>query len=95
MLLPGCYSGERYWLRPSITSPAFDAPPPDALMTRWLVAYALSMVARYHPREWVLSLDPDASEIAVLLDRCMTDAIERVPALISKAVEGCSAELPQ
>ena len=74
-----------HWLRPSVVSTPSECPP-TPLMTWWVILFGLSMFARYHPQEWVKALDPDRSPDAVVLDRCMTSALERVPALVLDAV---------
>ena len=79
----GSMSG--YWFRPSVVSIPGEHPP-TPLMTWWMILFGLSMFARYYPREWVKALDPDRSPEAVVLDRCMTSALERVPALVLHAV---------
>jgi hypothetical protein len=58
-------------------------------MTWWLILYGLSMFARYHPRQWVKALDVDSSDVAVLLDRCMSAAMDRVPALVLDTIRAC------
>ena len=55
-------------------------------MTWWLISYALSMLARYHPREWVRALDVDTSIDAVALEHCMDEALTVIPELISAAI---------
>ena len=74
---------DRRWLRPAV---AADESPPSFLMTWWLILYALSMTARYHPVSWVQSLDVDSPPIAVLLSRCMSEAMEAVPVLVLEAI---------
>ena len=69
---------------PSVGSSSSDLHP---LMTWWLVLYGLSMLARYHPREWteLLSLgrSHDASRIEFLLD----SALISVPELLAVALK--------
>ena len=74
------------WLRPHIV-PVRGERPPTPLMTWWLVLFGLSMLARYHPREWVEALDVDRSDVAVLLDHCMATAMRVVPALVLEAIQ--------
>lgn len=76
------YRGSR-WLRPLIP-PLRDTPSP--LMTWWLVTYSLSMLARYHPLDWVKALDVDSSPDAVLLDRAMMEGLSVLPQLVLEAV---------
>jgi len=51
-------------------------------MTWWALLYALSMYARYHPKEWLAALDVDASPVGVTLERVMDRAIGALPQLI-------------
>ena len=88
-LLTPSAEGE-YWLRPHVV-PVPGEYPPTLLMTWWLVLFALSMLARYHTREWVAALDVDHSDVAVHLERCMSMAMEVVPALVLDAIEGADA----
>jgi hypothetical protein len=76
------YRGSR-WLRPHI--PPLGEPPVP-LMSWWLLAFALSMLARYHPVDWVKALDVDSSPDAVLLDRAMMEALRVLPELVLEAV---------
>ena len=55
-------------------------------MTWWLLLYALSMYARYHPEAWVVALDVDSSPAAVTLERAMTRAIDALPQLVLNEV---------
>jgi hypothetical protein len=55
-------------------------------MTWWLITFGLSMLARYHPRLWVDALDIDASSEAVLLERCMEEALAVLPELVESAI---------
>lgn len=71
------------WLRPVVLP--LDKPPAP-LMTWWLLAYALSMYARYEPVRWVNALDVDVTTEAVLLDVTMTEMMLALPALILRAV---------
>lgn len=54
----------------------------------WLVLYALSMIARYHPRTWVAMLNVDRSAIAVPLERILDTGRHRIPALILDQILG-------
>ena len=76
------YRGRR-WLRPRIEG---ERQPPSPLMTWWLILYALSMLARYHPVAWVDALDLNSSPVAVILDRAMSEAMGAVPELVLQAV---------
>ena len=77
-----------YSLRPAVVDVAGERVP-NLLMTWWLVLFGLSMFARYHPREWVEALNVDSSLVAVLLDRCMSEAMDRVPTLVLDAIRAC------
>jgi hypothetical protein len=72
----------RRWLRPSIAG----SDPPTPIMTWWLLLYALSMYARYHPQAWVAALDVDSSPAAVTLERAMTRALDALPQLVLNEV---------
>lgn len=52
------------------------------LVTWWLVLYACSMLARYHPRAWVSLLDVEKSPSAVPLDHVLDRAHSRLPVLL-------------
>lgn len=80
----------RRWIRPAIAGG--DSPTP--LMTWWLVLYALSMFARYYPREWVAALDVDSSPFGVVLDRTMVRGILALPQLVLSEVIGVPILLP-
>jgi len=78
--LPPAYGPEgRRWIRPAVCD-AQD--PPSLLMTWWAILYALSMVARYHPVEWVSALNLDASTAAVVLGRALDVALDVLPELV-------------
>jgi len=72
----------RRWLRPALGG----AESPDPIMTWWALLYALSMYARYHPREWVAALNIDSSLVGVTLERAMDRAIGALPQLVLSAV---------
>ena len=82
--LPPPYGPEgRRWLRPAVCGTDF---PPSLLMAWWAVLYGLSMLARYHPVEWVSALDLDRSSAAVPLEMTMEVALEVVPQLVLEAI---------
>ena len=74
----------RWWLRPAICG---TEDPPSLLVTWWAVLFGLSMLARYHPVEWVAALDPDSSAEAVVLELALNVALEVVPELVLEAVQ--------
>jgi hypothetical protein len=74
-----------FFLRPSFEG---DELPPSVLMTWWMLLYALSVCARYHPRIWTKALDVDESPVAVALERCLDLAVVRVPELLRVALDG-------
>jgi hypothetical protein len=80
----------RRWLRPAV---ARDLEPPTPLMTWWALLFSLSMLARYHPVEWVRALDVDRSPIAVSLERAVAEALDAIPHLVLEGLLGSS--LPQ
>jgi len=81
-LSPALDFNEQLWIRPSLGG----EPPPNRLMTWWLVTFALSMLARYHPVAWVAALDVNRSPIAVLLERAMSEATNSIPELLLEEV---------
>jgi hypothetical protein len=52
----------------------------------WALPYALSLYAKYHPKEWVAALDIDSSVVGVTLERAMDLAIGALPQLVLRAV---------
>ncbi|MHB1523023.1 MAG: YaaC family protein [Candidatus Dormibacteria bacterium] len=83
--LPPRYGGEGFrWMRPNFPS---GDPPPSILMTWWAILFTLSMLARYHPVEWVAALDVNRSPEAVVLERAVEVALEVVPELVLEAIE--------
>jgi len=72
----------RRWLRPAIAA----AETPDPRMTWWALLCALSMYARYDPKEWVEALDIDFSVVGVTLERAMDRAIGALLQLVLSAV---------
>jgi hypothetical protein len=70
------------WIRPAIGG----AEAPDPLVTWWALLFALSMYARYHPREWLAALDVDSSLVGVMLERAMDRALGALPQLVLSAV---------
>lgn len=88
--LPPRYGPEdRRWLRPAVCGTDL---PPNLLMTWWALLYGLSMLARYHPIEWVRALDLDSSSVAVILDRALDVALEVVPELVLEAIEAADGQ---
>ncbi len=82
--LPPRYGGEGFrWMRPNL--PSGDRPP-SILMTWWAILFTLSMLARYHPVEWVAALDVNRSPEAVVLERSLEVALEVVPELVLEAI---------
>ena len=77
---------ENYYLRPSVEGG--DALPPSALMTWWMILYALSMYSRYRPREWVKTLDVDSSKNAALIEYALELSLEVIPHLVAEALDG-------
>jgi hypothetical protein len=72
-------------------------PAPLPVMLWWGLLLGLSSLARYEPAAWSSSLDLDASEAAVALERALDVAEERVPIRILEALRQgeASAALPQ
>jgi hypothetical protein len=80
----------RRWLRPALDG---TTPPPNPLMTWWLVLFTLSILARYHPLIWVRAMDVDSSPAAVTLERAMRKAGDAVPQLLAEAIYNTSMKL--
>jgi hypothetical protein len=59
-----------------------NSAPLSPLMTWWTVLYACSMLARYHPRQWVQLLDVDTSSCAVPAASILESASTTLPRLI-------------
>jgi len=87
-LSPALDFNDQLWIRPAIVG---TDDPPNRLMTWWLVTFALSMLARYHPVEWVAALDVNRSPIAVLLEKAMSAAAQSIPDLVLEEVATVSA----
>jgi len=77
------YLGQR-WLFPDISG---ANKPIHPLMAWWAVLFALSMLARYQPAEWLSHVDVDASACAVSLERLLTSALATVPALVIETIQ--------
>jgi hypothetical protein len=75
------FRGDR-WLLPTLT----DGQDLHPLMTWWLLLFALSMLARYHPAAWTRALDVDRSPMAVPLEDALEEALRAVPQLIVTAL---------
>lgn len=54
----------------------------EPLITWWLVLYALSMLARYHPREWTAMIDVDRSPLAVPLEQLLAKTTSELLRLV-------------
>jgi hypothetical protein len=63
---------------------ATAAPPPLALW--WMLLFALSMLARYSPRDWASVMDLRHSPTAPLVEFVLDTAIDAVPNLIAEAL---------
>ncbi len=64
-----------------------NAAPQKQLITWWLVLYALSMLARYQPREWVAMLNVDRSRLAVPLEQLLSKATSELLELVVEALD--------
>ncbi len=74
---------DRQWCRPAVAAGILVSP----LMTWWALLYALSILARYEPAEWMGSLDVDKNPLAVPLEMVLQDALEVVPHLVLDALQ--------
>ncbi|GAA5176690.1 hypothetical protein GCM10023321_85700 [Pseudonocardia eucalypti] len=61
--------------------------PPNPLMSWWLILYAFSNLARYHPKEWANDLNLDESLCAASLNKAMDDALTILPHLVLNALD--------
>jgi hypothetical protein len=73
----------RRWMRPSFDG---SSPPPNPLMTWWLVLHALSNLARYQPVAWTAATDLNRSSMATALERALDIALEAIPHLLLEAL---------
>jgi hypothetical protein len=63
-----------------------DQVPLHPLLAWWAALYALSMLARYQPREWIAHLDVDHSQHAVALEAALNEALDACPELLLRAL---------
>jgi hypothetical protein len=82
----------RRWLRPAVIA---NSEPPSPLLTWWVILFALSVLARYHPVAWAEALNVDSSPVAVALERAMRKAIDALPQLVAEAVFGIPFLMPE
>jgi hypothetical protein len=73
----------RHWMRPSLHG---SSPPPNPLMTWWLVLHALSNLTRYQPVAWTAATDLNRSSMATALERALDIALEAIPHLLLEAL---------
>ena len=71
------------WLLPSL-APGNAAHRP--LFVWYALLYGLSVLARYHPSDWMAALHVDSSPIAVALEDALDQALTAVPHLIYEAL---------
>jgi hypothetical protein len=87
------------WGLPSsgITMPAIagngEAQAP--LVAWWILAYAFSMLARYHPRAWTRLLDLDSSTEAVPVEVMLGTLASAIPRLLLQALLNTDSAAPQ
>lgn len=60
--------------------------PQKPLITWWLALYALSMLARYQPREWTAMIDVDRSRLAVPLEQLLARTTSELLELVVDAL---------
>jgi hypothetical protein len=75
--------GGYLYLRPTLGENGGEI---NLLMSWWAVLLAMSSLARYEPSRWQAALNVDTSKIAVLLERVLDIAQERVPELLFTAL---------
>ena len=79
-----------YWLIPRLNE-AGDVLEP--LMLWWCLLHALSQLARYHPAEWTVALDPDNSQWAVAIEQVLGMALSIVPRLVLNTLSPGTEEI--
>jgi YaaC-like Protein len=79
-----------HWLIPSIRGRDELSP----LLLWWSFIFGLSLLVRYEPTAWRAALDPDHSQLAVLLEQVLDVALEVTPDLLYEAVTHEPALLP-
>jgi hypothetical protein len=79
-----------YWLIPRLNK-AGDVLEP--LMLWWCLLHALSQLARYHPAEWTVALDPDNSRWAVSIEQVLGMALSIVPRLVLNTLSPGTEEI--
>jgi hypothetical protein len=58
-----------------------------------VLLFGLSIIARYEPDKWKRALDPDSSNLAVLIEDAMEEALTAVPHLLLIGLIGPTAIL--
>ena len=71
------------WLLPSL-APGHSTQRP--LFVWYALLYGLSVLARYHPSDWMVALSVDSSPVAVALEDALDQALTAVPHLIYDAL---------
>lgn len=65
---------------------AGNSRPQAPLVGWWLLLYAFSMMARYHPRQWTRLLDLDRSIQAVPVQSILATAAQAIPELLAYSI---------
>ena len=73
---------DQRWLIPALSEGQVLSP----LMLWWALLFGLSMLARYHPDEWVTALEVNTSRLSVPLDDALEIAQSAVPHLVLEAL---------
>ncbi len=76
-------SRSEHWAYPSLDGTGRAQHP---LMTWWALTYALSMLARYHPRVWAGKVSISASADAPAIEHLLSQALDSVPELVHRTV---------
>jgi hypothetical protein len=76
---------DEWWLRPSLNTAGDYLLP---LMTWWVLLYGLSMLARYHPADWMRALQVDKRSETVPLEAALNTALVVVPHYVLDALLG-------
>lgn len=86
---PGGLDGRTVALRGErFAFPALRAgePPQHPFTVWWAVTYALSMLARYHPREWAALVSVDTNPAATALEHLLAEALTVLPELLHRTI---------
>lgn len=61
------------------------------LMSWWMVLYAFSILARYHPKEWTETLQLTTSKVASQVEFLLDGAVSLIPEMIARQLSAADA----